>query len=116
MRGLVVVVAMMVEWSSAGAAQGIRVGGGGEKVRAGFAALERGRHSGNVSELRPAQNAFDDAVDDLFSEMADARTSHVRRSVSLGHLDRGQYLLSVSVRDAATGREATREQLLNVTR
>jgi hypothetical protein len=52
----------------------------------------------------------------VFAETADAPTAHVRRSVSLGHLDHGQYLLSVTVRDAVTGGEATREQLLNVTR
>jgi hypothetical protein len=52
----------------------------------------------------------------VFAETADREAVHVRRSVSLARLDHGQYVLSVTVRDVVTGREATREQLLNVTR
>jgi hypothetical protein len=52
----------------------------------------------------------------VFTETADAPTAHVRRTVGLDRLDRGQYLLSVTVRDTVTGGHATREQLLNVTR
>jgi hypothetical protein len=67
-------------------------------------------------ELRKYREARKTGAGLVFAETADAATAHVRRSVSLSHLGRGQYMLSVTVRDSATGREATREQLLNITR
>ena len=51
-----------------------------------------------------------------FTETADAPSARLRRTVGLGRLDRGQYLLNVTVRDAITGGQAAREQLVNVTR
>jgi hypothetical protein len=50
----------------------------------------------------------------VFIETADAASAHLRRSVGLDRLSHGQYVLSVTVKDAATGGEAMREQLLNV--
>ena len=67
-------------------------------------------------ELRKYREARKTGAGLVFAETADAPTAHVRRSVSLSHLDRGQYMLSVTVRDSVTGREATREQLINITR
>src|SRR6478672_6353457 len=37
---------------------------GARKIAMGFAALERGRATGSVNDLRAAENAFDDAVHD----------------------------------------------------
>jgi hypothetical protein len=51
----------------------------------------------------------------VFRETADSASIRVRRSVDLARLERGQYALSVTVRDDMTHREARREQLLNVT-
>jgi hypothetical protein len=50
----------------------------------------------------------------VFRETADRASIRVRRSVDLARLGRGQYALSVTVRDETTHREAKREQLLNV--
>ncbi len=67
-------------------------------------------------ELRKYGEAKKTGAGLVFAETAEAPTAHVRRTVSLSHLDHGQYMLSVTVHDSVTGREATREQLINVAR
>jgi hypothetical protein len=65
--------------------------------------------------LRKANERKTRGVSLIFDEIAAAASAHVRRNVGLTGLRSGQYTLSVTLRDSTTGREATRDQLLNVT-
>lgn len=78
--------------------------------------LVAGRAYRTTLSLRELDEDDDDAIKLLFTETADGGEAHVRRTIALEGLKRGQYRLVVSVEDAITGEKDSRERLLNVVR
>lgn len=76
--------------------------------------LVPGRSYGTTIALRRVGQREDRGVRLLFAETADATSMQIRRTMGLEGLSPGQYRLTVTVVDAETGAQASRERTINV--
>ena len=76
--------------------------------------LEPGRTYRTTVTVQRGTEAAGRAVRLVFDERATAPSARMRRDVGLGQLARGQYRLTVTVEDPATGRSVTRERMINL--